>query len=76
MESRKMLQMNLFPGQTWRYKHREQTYGHSLGRREGDTQRIKKRTAGISSSTNEPQAITLSEGSVTRRSKYCIIPLT
>ena len=42
MESRKMLLMNLLPGQTWRYKHREQTYGHSMGRREWDTQRIKE----------------------------------
>ena len=27
MESRKMVLMNLFAGQLWRYKHREQTYG-------------------------------------------------
>ena len=25
MESRKMVQMNLFPGHQWRCKHREQT---------------------------------------------------
>ena len=27
MESRKMVLMNLFAGQQWRNKHREQTYG-------------------------------------------------
>ena len=31
MESRKMVLMNLFTGQQWRRRHREQTYGH--GRR-------------------------------------------
>ena len=25
---RKMVLMNLFPGQQWRHRHREQTYGH------------------------------------------------
>ena len=34
MESRKMVLMNLFSGQQWRYRHREQTCGHSGGRRE------------------------------------------
>ena len=29
MESRKMVLMNLFAGQQWRNRHREQTYGHS-----------------------------------------------
>ena len=28
MESRKMVPMNLFVGQQWRNRHREQTYGH------------------------------------------------
>ena len=28
MESRKMVLMNLFAGQQWRNRHREQTYGH------------------------------------------------
>ena len=28
MESRKMVLMNLFSGQQWRIRHREQTYGH------------------------------------------------
>ena len=28
MESRKMVLKNLFTGQQWRNKHREQTYGH------------------------------------------------
>ena len=32
MESRKMVLMNLFAGQQWRRKHREQTSGHSEGR--------------------------------------------
>ena len=31
MESRKTVLMNLFMGQQWRYRHREQTYGHGLG---------------------------------------------
>ena len=34
MESRKIVLMNLFPGQQWRCRHREQTYGHRLGRAE------------------------------------------
>ena len=34
MESRKMVLMNLFAGQQWRNRHREQTYGH--GRRGGE----------------------------------------
>ena len=34
MESRKMV--NLFAGQQWRCRHREQTFGHSGGRREWD----------------------------------------
>ena len=28
MESRKMVLKNLFTGQQWRNRHREQTYGH------------------------------------------------
>ena len=28
MESRKMVLKNLFPGQQWRNKHKQQTYGH------------------------------------------------
>ena len=32
MESRKTVWMNLFAGQQWRCRHREQTYGH--GQRE------------------------------------------
>ena len=28
MESRKMVLMNLFAGQQWRCRYREQTYGH------------------------------------------------
>ena len=35
MESRKMVLMNLFAGQWWRHRHREQTYGHGRGNREG-----------------------------------------
>ena len=34
MESRKMLLKNLFTGQQWRNRHREQTYGH--GERGGE----------------------------------------
>ena len=33
MESRKMVLMNLYAGQQQKYRHREQTYGHSGGRR-------------------------------------------
>ena len=36
MESRKMVLMILFAGQHWRYRHREQTYGHGGGRRGWD----------------------------------------
>jgi len=38
MESRKMVLMNLFSGQQWRNRHREQTYGHS---REGRRERVR-----------------------------------
>ena len=31
MESRKMVLMNLFAGQQWRHRHREQTYGPDKG---------------------------------------------
>ena len=31
MESRKMVLMNLFAGQQWRNRHREQTFGHKAG---------------------------------------------
>ena len=33
-ESRKMVVKNLFSGQQWRNRHRQQTYGH--GEREGE----------------------------------------
>ena len=33
MESRKLVLMNLSAGQQWRRRHREQTCGHSGGRR-------------------------------------------
>ena len=36
MESRKMVLMNLFAGQQWKCKQREQTCGHSGGRRGWD----------------------------------------
>ena len=32
MESRKMVPINLFSGQEWRNRHREQTYGHGGGK--------------------------------------------
>ena len=35
MESRKMILMNLFAGQQWTCRHREQTCGHGLGEGEG-----------------------------------------
>ena len=37
MESRKIVLRNLFAGQKWRHRHREQTYRHrKAGRREWD----------------------------------------
>ena len=36
MESRKMVLKNLFTGQRWRSRHREQTYGHGEMGGEGD----------------------------------------
>ena len=35
-ESRKMVLMNLFSGQQWRLRHREQACGHGAGRRGWD----------------------------------------
>ena len=35
MESRKKVLKNIFSGQQWRNRHREQTYGHG-GRQEGE----------------------------------------
>ena len=37
MESRKMVLMNLFAGQEWRFRHREQTYGHGGRGEEGES---------------------------------------
>ena len=36
MESRKMVLKNLFAGQLWRNRHREQTYGHGERGGEGE----------------------------------------
>ena len=36
MESRKTVLMNLFAGQHWRHRHREQTYRHRAGVEEGE----------------------------------------
>ena len=36
MESRKMVLKNLFTGQQWRNRHREQTYGHGDRGEEGE----------------------------------------
>ena len=36
MESRKIILMNLFPGQQWRNRHKEQTYGHGERGGEGE----------------------------------------
>ena len=36
MESRKMVLKNLFTGEKWRKRHREQTYGHGERGGEGD----------------------------------------
>ena len=36
MESRKMVLTNLFTGQQWRNRHREQTYGHGERGGEGE----------------------------------------
>ena len=40
MESRKMVLMNLFTGQKWRSIHTEQTCGHSVGKRVGQTEKV------------------------------------
>ena len=41
MESRKMVLMDLFSGQQWRLRHREQTYGHRAGKeRVGQMERV------------------------------------
>ena len=40
MESRKMVLKNLFTGQQWRNRHREQTYGHGERGREGGMERV------------------------------------
>ena len=37
--TRKIVLMNLFAGQQWRNRHREQTYGHRERRGEGETWR-------------------------------------
>ena len=37
MESREMVLKNLFTGQQWRNRHREQTYGHGERGGEGET---------------------------------------
>ena len=36
MKSRKIIQKNLFTGQQWRNRHREQTYGHRERGGEGE----------------------------------------
>ena len=36
MESKKMVLKNLFTGQQWRNRHREQTYGHGERGGEGE----------------------------------------
>ena len=41
MESRKMVLKNLFTGQQWKNRHREQTYGH--GERGGEGEMYGKR---------------------------------
>ena len=42
MESRKIALLNLFSGQQWGHRHREQTYGHGGGGNErvGQMQRV------------------------------------
>ena len=42
MESRKMVLKNLFTGQQWRNRHREQTYGHGERGGEGEMWKILK----------------------------------
>ena len=45
MESRKMGLVNLFSGQQWRNRHREQTYGHGVGvGEEGEGESMKRVT--------------------------------
>ena len=42
MESRKIVLMDLFAGQLWRRRHREETGGHNRGRREWDELRTQR----------------------------------
>ena len=44
MESRKMVPKNLFTGQQWRNRHREQTYGD--GERGGESEMYEKSSMG------------------------------
>ena len=47
MDSRKMALMDLFSGQQWRSRHREQTYGHSGRGGEGEMSGESNRDASI-----------------------------
>ena len=47
MESRKMALMDLFSGQQWRSRHREQTYGHRGRAGEGEMSGESNRDASI-----------------------------
>ena len=47
MDSRKMALMDLFSGQQWRSRHREQTYGRSGRRGEGEMSGESNRDASI-----------------------------
>ena len=47
MESRKMALMDLFSGQQWRSRHREQTYGHRGRAGEGEMSGESNREASI-----------------------------
>ena len=47
MESRKMALMDLFSGQQWRSRHREQTYGRSGRRGEGEMSGESNREASV-----------------------------
>ena len=44
MEFRKMVLMNLFAGQQWSCRHREETRGHWGKEREGQTERVTLKT--------------------------------
>ena len=53
MESRKMIPINLFTGQQWKNRHREQTYGHKAWGEEGEGEMYGESNMEIYNTTRE-----------------------